>query len=50
MARERYRGYEEGRAEGYAVLEAYALLALARGTGVEAGTYSADVVLTVSVL
>ncbi len=41
MARERYRGYEEGRAEGYTVLEAFVIAALARGTGVEAGTYSA---------
>ena len=33
VAQERYRGYEEGRAEGYAILEAYVTIQLAQGVG-----------------
>ena len=32
VARERYRGYQEGRREGYTILEAYVLTCLARGS------------------
>ena len=37
IARERYRGYREGRRGGYVVLEAYVLTCLARGSR-ETGT------------
>ena len=35
LARERYRGYLEGRREGYALLEAYVTIQLAQGTVIE---------------